>query len=50
MITNNGKAVLDIPRGRNDTFDPLLIASIYARGITTRENHGWTCRGLMPPL
>jgi putative transposase len=31
VIINNGEAVLDIPRGRNDTFDPLLIARYQRR-------------------
>lgn len=52
--TDSGKVVLDIPRDRNGTFDPLLIAkyqrrfpefdrkiiSMYARGMTTREIQG----------
>ena len=51
VTTDTGKVVLDIPRDRNGTFDPLLIAkyqrrfpefdrkivSMYARGMTTRE-------------
>ena len=51
MSTDSGKVVLDIPRDRNCTFDPLLIAKyqrqfpefdrkivrMYARGMTTRE-------------
>ncbi len=54
MTTDSGKVVLDIPRDRNGTFDPLLIAkyqrrfpevdrkivSIYARGMTTPEIQG----------
>ena len=54
MTTGSGKVVLDIPRDRNGTFDPLLIAkyqrrfpefdrkiiSMYARGMTTREIQG----------
>ena len=54
MTTDNGKAVLDIPRDRNGTFDPLLIVkyqrlfpefdrkivSMYARGMTTCEIQG----------
>jgi putative transposase len=54
VITDSGKVVLDIPRDRNGTFDPLLIAkyqrrfpefdtkivSMYARGMTTREIQG----------
>ena len=52
VTTDSGKVVLDIPRDRNGTFDPLLIAkyqrrfpefdtkivSMSARGMTTREN------------
>lgn len=54
VTTDSGRVVLDIPRDRNGTFDPLLIAkyqrrfpefdrkiiSIYARGMTTREFQG----------
>ena len=54
MTTDSGKVVLDIPRDRNGSFDPLLIAkyqrrfpeidtkiiSRYARGMTTREIQG----------
>ena len=54
VTTGSGKVVLDIPRDRNGTFDPLLIAkyqrrfpefdtkivSMYARGMTTREIQG----------
>lgn len=54
VITDSGKVVLDIPRDRNGTFDPVLIAkyqrrfpdfdrkiiSMYARGMTTREIQG----------
>ena len=54
VITDSGKVVLDIPRDRNGTFDPLLIAkyqrrfpefdtkiiSMYARGMTVREIQG----------
>ena len=54
VATDSGKVVLDIPRDRNGTFDPLLIAkyqrrfpefdrkiiSLYARGMTTREIQG----------
>lgn len=54
VTTQSGKVVLDIPRDRNGTFDPLLIAkyqrrfpefdrkiiSMYARGMTTREIQG----------
>jgi len=54
VTTDRGKVVLDIPRDRNGTFDPLLIAeyqwrfpkfdrkvvSMYARGMTTREIQG----------
>lgn len=54
VTTESGKVVLDIPRDRNGTFDPLLIAkyqrrfpefdrkiiSMYARGMTTREIQG----------
>ena len=54
VTTDSGKVVLDIPRERNSTFDPMLIAkyqrrfpefdrkivSMYARGMTTREIQG----------
>lgn len=54
VITDSGKVILDIPRDRNRTFDPMLIAkyqrrfpefdrkiiSMYARGMTTREIQG----------
>ena len=54
VTMDSGKVVLDIPRDRNGTFDPMLIAkyqrrfpefdrkivSIYARGMTTREIQG----------
>src|SRR6056297_1279319 len=54
VTTENGKVVLDIPRDRNGSFDPLLIAkyqrrfpefdnkiiSMYARGMTIREIQG----------
>ncbi|WP_413208520.1 IS256 family transposase [Rhodospirillum sp. A1_3_36] len=54
VTTDTGKVVLDIPRDRNGTFDPLLIGkyqrrfpefdrkivSLYARGMTTREIQG----------
>lgn len=54
VTTDTGKVVLDIPRDRNGTFDPLLIGkyqrrfpefdrkivSMYARGMTTREIQG----------
>lgn len=54
VTTGSGKVILDIPRDRNGTFDPLLIAkyqrrfpefdrkiiSMYARGMTTREIQG----------
>ena len=54
VTTDSGKVVLDIPRDRNGTFDPLLIGkyqrrfpefdrkivSMYARGMTTREIQG----------
>jgi putative transposase len=54
VTTDSGKVVLDIPRDRNGTFDPLLIAkyqrrfpefdrkivSMYASGMTTREIQG----------
>ena len=54
VTTESGKVVLDIPRDRNATFDPLLtpayqrhfpefdrkIVSMYARGMTTREIQG----------
>tara|TARA_R100000750_G_scaffold61082_1_gene51295 strand:- start:1606 stop:2160 length:555 start_codon:yes stop_codon:yes gene_type:complete len=54
VTTDSGKVVLYIPRDRNGTFDPLLIAkyprrfpefdrkivSMYARGMTAREIQG----------
>ena len=54
VTTDSGKVVLDIPRDRNGSFDPILIAkyqrrfpefdrkivSMYARGLTTREIQG----------
>lgn len=54
VTTGNGKVVLDIPRDRNGSFDPLLIGkyqrrfpdfdrkiiSMYARGMSTREIQG----------
>lgn len=54
VTTDSGKVVLSIPRDRNGTFDPVLIAkyqrrfpdfdrkiiSMYARGMTTREIQG----------
>ncbi len=54
VTTDSGKIILDIPRDRNGSFDPLLIAkyqrrfpefdtkiiSMYARGMTTREIQG----------
>ena len=54
VTTDTGKVVLDIPRDRNGSFDPVLIAkyqrrfqefdtkiiSMYARGMTTREIQG----------
>ncbi len=54
VTTDSGKVVLDIPRDRNGTFDPLLIGKyqrrfpefdrkivgLYARGMTTREIQG----------
>lgn len=54
VTTDIGKIVLDIPRDRNGTFDPLLISkyqrrfpefdakiiSMYARGMSTREIQG----------
>ena len=54
VATDSGKAVQDIPRDRNGTFDPLLIAgyqrrfpeldrkiiSMHARGMTAREIQG----------
>ncbi len=54
VITDTGKIDLDIPRDRQSTFDPQLIAryqhrfpgfddkiiSMYARGMTTREMTG----------
>lgn len=55
VTTGGGKVVLDIPRDRNGSFDPLLIAkyqrrfpefdakiiAMYARGMTTREIQGY---------
>jgi len=54
VTLDSGKVVLDIPRDRNGSFDPLLIGkyqrrfpefdrkiiSMYARGMTTREIQG----------
>ncbi len=54
VTTDSGKVVLVIPRDRNGSFDPVLIAkyqrrfpefdtkiiSTYARGMTTREIQG----------
>jgi putative transposase len=54
VTTDSGKVVLDIPRDRTGTFNPMLIAkyqrrfpefdrkivSRYARGMTTREIQG----------
>ena len=54
VTTDSGKVVLDIPRDRNGSFDPVLIAkyqrrfpefdtkiiSMYARGMTTRAIQG----------
>ena len=54
VATDSGKVLLDIPRERNGSFDPVLIAkyqrrfpefdtkiiSMYARGMTTREIQG----------
>jgi len=54
MLTGTSKVTLDIPRDRNGTFDPQLIAkyqrrfpdfddkiiSMYARGMTVREIRG----------
>ena len=54
VSSDHGKVVLDIPRDRNGTFDPILIGkyqrrfpdfdkkiiSLYARGMTTREIQG----------
>lgn len=54
VSADSGKVVLDIPRDRNSTFDPMLIAkyqrrfpefdrkivSMYARRMTTREIQG----------
>ena len=54
VTMDSGKIVLDIPRDRNGTFDPLLISkyqrrfpefdakiiSMYARGMSTREIQG----------
>ena len=51
MVTESGKLALEIPRDRQSTFDPQLIAkyqrrfpgfddkiiSMYARGMSTRE-------------
>ena len=31
MTTDSGKVVLDIPRDRNGTFDPVLIAKYQRR-------------------
>jgi putative transposase len=31
VITNNGKVIVDIPRGRNDTFELLLFARYQRR-------------------
>ena len=55
VMSDSGKIVLDIPRDRNGSFDPLLIAkyqrrfpefdtkiiAMYARGMTTREIQGY---------
>ena len=54
MLTDNGRLALDIPRDRQGTFDPQLIAkyqrrfpgfdekiiSMYARGMSVREIQG----------
>jgi putative transposase len=54
VTTDSGKVVLDIPRHRNGTFEPLLIARdqrrfpefdrrivcMHAGGMTTRELQG----------
>ena len=54
VITDTGKIELEVPRDRQSTFDPQLIAryqrrfpgfddkiiSMYARGMTTREITG----------
>lgn len=54
-MTGGGKIVLNIPRDRNGSFDPLLIAkylrwfpefdtkivSMYARGMTTPTDCSW---------
>lgn len=54
VTTGNSKVVIDIPRDRNGSFDPILIGkyqrrfpdfdrkimSMYARGMTTREIQG----------
>lgn len=54
MTTDSGKVVLEIPRDRNGTFDPMPIAkyqrrfpefdrtivSMYARGMTIHEIQG----------
>lgn len=56
VTTESGKVVRDVPRDRNGTFDPMLIAkyqrcfpefdrkiiSMYARGLTTREIQWYT--------
>ena len=55
VTTDSGKIILDIPRDRNGSFEPLLIAkyqrrfpefdtkiiAMYARGMTTREIQGY---------
>lgn len=60
VTTDSGKVILDIPRDRNGTFDPLLIAkyqrrfpefdrkivSMHARGMTTREIQGISRRSM----
>ena len=54
VTTDSGEVVLDIPRDRNGSFDPVLIVrslrwfpefdtkiiSMYARGMTNREVQG----------
>ena len=57
ILTDSGPLALDIPRDRQGTFDPQLIAkyqrrfpgfdekivSMYARGMSVREIHGHIC-------
>lgn len=54
-MADTGKMAIDVPRDRQSSFDPQLIAkyqrrfpgideeisSIYARGMSTRENTGY---------